>query len=138
MSAKPQTSTASKATQRRVRVKRTSERPTTSAKPIKFEVLPEFEKWTASDVSLLRAFLGSATGEKLVKICGSETHKAAMIEATGATTPKRAHGMDWLLRFQFNLASDEILSRAAGAQAEITTGGAENDALPDGLRRSFE
>lgn len=79
-------------------------------------VQPVFEKWTASDVETLRAFYKTHTGQKLVSICGSETLQQGMKEAQGNAMAKAA-GMDYMIRFQFNLASDKELARISGETA---------------------
>lgn len=87
----------------------------------------------------LRAFLATETGQKLVKVCGSAIHAEAMAESAGDRASKKAFGMDQLLKFQFNLASDKEFARATGEQVANpdTIGSEENDALPVDFRRSF-
>ena len=107
--------------------------------PLRFQLLPEFEAWTVEDVQALRNFMRSATGLKMVKNCGSYIHEQAMSECAGDKATPKAFGMNELLRWQFNLASEKMLSQAAGDTAANTntTGGALDDALPVEFRRSF-
>lgn len=107
--------------------------------PARFALLPEFQEWNQSDVLEWRKFLATPTGQKLAPICGSEIHRQAMAEAAGDRATPKAFGMDHLLRFQFNLASKQTLSRVSGDQdtKPDTEGSAENDALPAEFRRSF-
>jgi len=113
--------------------------PAAQPRPAKFEILPEFEEWEQSDVMALRSFLSSQTGRKLVKVCGSEIHVASLKECAGDSGSPQAYGMNQMLLFQFNLASDKMLSQAAGdtAAKTDTTGGAQDDAMPVEFRRSF-
>jgi hypothetical protein len=118
--------------------------PATPAKPrpaaLRYQLVqPEFATWTAQDVGNLRMFLKTETGQKLVSICGSKIFQQGMKEAHGDALA-RAAGMDELLIFQFNLASDEQLaklSEATAAQVAQTT--PENAELNDDvtLIRSF-
>lgn len=92
-----------------------------------------------ADIMALRAFFATETGQKLVKVCGSAIHVEAMAESAGDRASKKAFGMDALLRFQFNLASDKEFARATSesvAQPD-TTGSTEDEALPVDFRRSF-
>ena len=113
--------------------------PAPAPRPVKFAILPEFERWEQSDVMALRAFFSSETGRKLVKVCGSEVHKASLHECAGDAGSPKAFGMNQMLVFQFNLASDLQFSQASGDTdaTQDTAGGAENDAVPAEYRRSF-
>jgi hypothetical protein len=130
----------SKWLKRRNRVEAASAtKPAPQPQPVKFAVLPEFEKWEQSDVMALRSFLSTETGRKLVKVCGSIIHTEAMKESAGDSGAPKAYGMNEMLLAQFNLASDKEFAHAAGDTAANpdTAGGAENDAVPAEYRRSF-
>ena len=103
-------------------------------------VQPVFEQWTGDDVTNLCHFLKTPTGQKLVSICGSETLQTGMKEANGDTAAPKAAGMDYLLRFQFNLASSQELariSRAAGDQAATTDNAEQKADVDPASMRSF-
>ncbi len=95
-----------------------------------FPVPLQFAEWTAADVEIWRAFLSNPTGAKLVAICGQHALQQAMKEAQGDALAQAA-GMDALLTFQFNLASDKVhqrLSEAAADSAANHTTAGEDDA----------
>lgn len=101
--------------------------------------LPPTVDWTADDVLALRKFFAEQTGRKLIELCGGHALAEAMREAHGDRATPKAAGMDALLRFQFNLASDQEflrISRAAGAQVATTEEGEQDDADP-AAHRSF-
>lgn len=99
------------------RRKKTVVASTPKPSPARYQIVqPHFEVWDESDVTALRTFFSSATGQKLIAICGSETLQQGMKEAAGDSLT-RAAGMDFMLRFQFNLASDKELARISGATA---------------------
>lgn len=101
--------------------------------------LPPTVEWTADNVLALRKFFAEETGQKLIELCGGHALAEAMREAHGDRATPQAAGMDALLRFQFNLASNEQLnriSRAAGAQVAITGEGDQDDA-DSAAHRSF-
>lgn len=119
-----------------------SERQKRAYASLNFKIVqPQSAEWVYEDVIKLRQFLTTGTGKKLVLICGSEIIQQAMKEVNGDSTMARASGMDGLLRFQFNLASEKMsdklsqkISRSAGAQAETQPPGDSelNDAdLPE-------
>jgi hypothetical protein len=113
--------------------------PPAQPRLVVFQVPAVFEQWTTEDVQALRKFLSSDTGLKLVRMCGSHIHTEALSECAGDKAAPKAYGMDQLLRYQFNLASDTILSQVAGdtAAKPNTTGNALDDVEPVELRRSF-
>lgn len=95
--------------------------------------------WTPDDCLALRKFFGEATGRKLIELCGGHALHEAMREAHGDRTTPMAAGMDALLRFQFNLASDQEykrVSRPAGDQAGFTGDGEQEDAALPALHPS--
>lgn len=96
-----------------------------------FPVPLQFAEWTAADVEIWRAFLSNPTGAKLVAICGQHALQQAMKEAQGDALAQAA-GMDALLTFQFNLASDRMHARlseaAADSAANHATAGEQDDA----------
>ena len=111
----------------------------TPDKPVQYRIVqPAFEQWNGDDVSHLRSFFGSGTGQKLIAICGSETFQIAMKEANGDSTVPQAAGMDSMLRFQFNLASDAMLKKISEATPDAVANpesSEQNDA--ELLLRSF-
>jgi len=111
----------------------------TPAKPVQFRIVqPVFEQWNGDDVSHLRSFFSSGTGQKLIAICGSETFQKAIKESNGDATTPQASGMDYMLRFQFNLASDAMLQKISEATPDVVANpesSEQNDA--ELLLRSF-
>lgn len=81
-------------------------------------VQQQFESWTADDVGHLRTFLNTPTGKKLVAISGSETFQQSLRECSGDDGAPKAAGMDYLLRFQFNLASERCLKTISSASLD--------------------
>lgn len=105
-----------------------------------FQVPIPTVNWTAEHVGHLREFLGSETGRVVVAICGQHALTEAMNEAQGDRTSPKAAGMDAMLRFQFNLASDKTLAAISGGSPanEQNTADAEQDAsVLVEIRRSF-
>jgi hypothetical protein len=83
-------------------------------KPAKFIGSPVLVDWDAQDVMELRKFLQNQTGKKLIEICGAHSLRTAMKECSGDKGAPEAAGMDAMLRFQFNLASDRMLQQISG------------------------
>lgn len=100
----------------------------------------EHVEWTASNCQELRKFYANETGQKLVKICGSHITIEAMKECAGDKGSPQAYGMDCLLRFQFNLASDTMLAQISpppASQEENTADTERESGEPVEIRRSF-
>lgn len=105
-----------------------------------FTIPPQTLEWQAEDCEILRHFLTQPTGRKLVEICGGEALQEAMKEAQGDRGNPKAAGMDAMLRFQFNLASETVRQKLSGdsaAQESKPADGEQNGAAPVEIRRSF-
>lgn len=115
---------------------KSSKKPKFPSSPNLYRIVqPQFEQWTSDDVANLRSFFSSVTGRKIVSISGSVTFQQAMKEAAGDSLALAA-GMDHMLRFQFNLASELArISGATAAQAANPESIQKNE--DDALLRSF-
>lgn len=107
----------------------------TPAGPVRYCAPQHTVEWTEEDVLRLRGFLATPVGQKLVAICGAHAQQTALKECAGDRATPQAAGMDALLRFQFNLASDlqlQRISRATGEQVATNqpAGQEESDLAP--------
>lgn len=106
-----------------------------------FQVPPATVAWDVDDCEVLRHFLNQPTGRKLIEICGMHALQEALKEAQGDRANPQASGMDAMLRFQFNLASETVREKISGASAaqdaNKTADGEQNGAAPVEIRRSF-
>jgi hypothetical protein len=102
-------------------------------------VQPVYAQWNQSDVIELKKFLAGITGKKLISICGSEIFQQSMKEAYGDAGAPTAAGMDRMLIFQFNLASDETLQKISRASLdkEANSESNEQNDIDAPLVRSF-
>lgn len=111
--------------------KRKREPQAVTAKRPSFLAPPVTVDWTVGDVIEARRFLSGETGRKFVEICGAEALREAMAEVCGDRTGPRAAGMDAMLRFQFNLASDALFQKISSptlAKVDHTTDGQQDEA----------
>ncbi len=102
-----------------------------------FPSLPMPLEWGQNDVLALRAFRDSGTGQKLFEIARAKVLEHGVANAAdvfhtqhsaGVTT-----GMDNMLKYLWNMASDEILKRFqddAPAKASNNTGTDERESDP--------
>lgn len=93
------------------------------------------EKWLAADVQAWQLFLKTPTGQKLLACCREQITHEALVGCNDAVntvhSAARAAGADWLLRYQFNMASNKTLeeiSRPTGDQVEIPTVSEQSEA----------
>jgi len=106
----------------------------------RFTVPPPTTGWTAGDCEALRSFFQKETGRKLLEICGAHALHEAMKECAGDKAAPLAAGMDAMLRFQFNLASESVRQKLSDESADSDSKTAEREqdaAQPVEIRRSF-
>lgn len=103
-------------------------------------VQSEHVEWTVSDVSALRQFFANETGQKVVKICGAHIVVESMRECSGDTGSPRAYGMDSMLKFIYNLASDAMVAKISpppATQEDNTADAQGEQGEPVDIRRAF-
>ncbi len=84
----------------------------------RFTAPPATIDWTPDNCMALRSFLSNETGRKMIEICGGRAFQEAMKEAQGDRSNPQGAGMDAMIRFQFNLASDAAFQTLSEAPAD--------------------
>ncbi len=97
-------------------------------------------EWTAADVSTLRAFLQTPTGQSLLKRGHAQEFNTAISACQDPMhtvhSAARAAGFSDAIQWLESLASDQMLSRLTGDQVKNTDAQEQND-LSASERRSF-